>query len=65
MNAVAQASFLSVAPFVGYLLVLGVQYPRPSWHMWNVYLLYMAVVVVVKFLFQIPVRLAPCCIGVE
>jgi hypothetical protein len=44
VNATAQASLLSILPFMVFLLVIGVQYPKPSWRLWYLCMAYIALV---------------------
>ena len=44
LNAVLQSSGLSIAPFVFYLAFVGLQYPRPSWRLWDALLIYLSTV---------------------
>lgn len=44
VNAVAQTSLLSILPFLLFILVIGVQYPKPSWRLWYTCMVYMALV---------------------
>lgn len=54
ISAVTQANFLSMAPFGAYVLVHLAAYPRPSAAQWDFVIVYLIVVLLLKFAVQLP-----------
>ncbi len=54
VDAIVSASMLSILPFVMFVLLIGVWYPHAHWKLWRACMTYVALVIVAKAVFQLP-----------